>query len=461
MAMNIIELYKHIYEAAGLITTSDGFVKRKVLDTVTPFLIEGKSLVLPTSEHLRNPDKEHRVLGHMLRETVTKGPSVVFEEIRKAMSVRLSVVTGMLALELLELAASPAEHAKLNPDQSAFLSIAKDADEKMTKNFVKLLKQIPLNQTQKGFASIYIKRSANLDNRTYKRGAIATFPVYQALLEAEKEVYGVTLRPKDIKTISAILKYIYPDIDTANAYSHGSDSDVAPSTDALMGTVRKFAARLHDILDLFGSYLTETADLRINTEWEDQFQDLEAMLPQIRAIPAQLGNEGASTRQEIAQAAAQEHAKTLQPEAAVPAAAPVASQQVASLVSPATAAYTPAPAPTPAPGKVDIGAVFAARAPVYPGMAYPNPGVPPGYPVYPGMVPAYPGMAHPGAHPGMIPAGYPGMPVQTPYVIPGGHPGAAGRAMPHASTLHPALTGQFGMNQPLAYHPGAHPGAYR
>lgn len=478
----LVDIYKSIYAAAGMKTSEDGYVSRVILEKTMPMVIGGKRLVLPTIEHQRNPDPENKLIGHFLREQTAKGPSPVMEALRESMSVRMSVLTGMIVYDLIDLAASQAKHAQMNPDQQEFLSIAKGADEEMTKRLMKILKAIPLNQTQKAFASIYVKWSAKLDGTTYKRGGIVNFPLYQELakLDKTKEVYGVTLRGKDIDVIMATMKYIFPNIDTLNAYSHGSNSDVAPTSDALLGGLLKFAEQIHGVLDLFGNLLPSCADQRIDLDWAEAFEDLNALLPMIRSVPSQSGNDGASTRQEQAQEAAAANQNQV-----LAAPAPVAEKRIVIGQVPVAQApaqevpgipTNPPPAPVaPATGKADISSLM--RQPAMPVAApYVMPGMP--YGAVPGMVPGMmppngmhpgmmgqPGMGMPGVpmHPGMMPAAMPGMGMpmmgQPQPQFQGGHPGMTppmGGGYP-AQAPYPGMTGQFGHGVPFGYNPAAAP----
>lgn len=290
--MKLIELYTAILAAANLVVTEDGYISRRIMDETDPWIVDGKRGVLPTREHLMNPDKENRILFHVLRENIMRGPSEVLESFRTVLNTRLQVSIGLLGVELLSIAASPAEHAKLTPDQSEFLSMVKEADEQTVKNFTKLMGEMPPDQTARCFVSIFIKRAASLEGHTFKRGGIVNFPWFTDLQTAEKELYGVKLRTKDTRSFIKLMEYIFPNLGEKNSYSRGSDSDVAPTTDALMKALAAVASRINDILDLFGDKIGTADIIRIPADWAEAFDDLESFLPEIRSIPMQLGNEG-------------------------------------------------------------------------------------------------------------------------------------------------------------------------
>lgn len=298
MTMKLLDLYRSLLLTGGLVSSEDGYVSVHMPGgEKTPAVLKGKRLVLPTTEHLRKPMGEERIAFHPLSENILRGESEVLGYLRQAINMRLNLVFGSLALELMQIATSPAEHAKLNPDQSEFLSRVKNADEKTYAVLGKLMQAMPIAQTQKAFVSIYLKRSGTVEGKRYARVGVVSFPLYQELLKAETthEVYGVKMRVKDRETLLALLEYMVPSIADAQAHHQGSDSKVAPYLDALMKALMVAAGPLNDLIALFRNQLANPEDLQFEDQWVEAFENLEAMIPQIRAIPMQAGNEGSSS----------------------------------------------------------------------------------------------------------------------------------------------------------------------
>lgn len=295
--MKILDLYKSILATAGMITTSDGFVKMKLADKTKPATIKGKSLVLPTDEQLKSPDWSNRVVFHPLFENIMRPESEVLALYRQAANIRVNVTVGTLAAFLMRLATSPSEHGKLSPDQSEFLSLLKNADDKTMQALKKLMEAAPVSQPQKSFVHIYLKKTGSVAGKRFARVGVVTFPVYAELKKAEKthEVFGVKLRVKDIETLLALFEYIFPGIGETESYNRGSNSDVAPSIDVMMKTIAAIADPLNALLELMGNVMDDDdlQDLVFQNDWMETFENLAVMLPQIRAIPMQAGNDGA------------------------------------------------------------------------------------------------------------------------------------------------------------------------
>jgi hypothetical protein len=291
--MNLIELYKQVISCGGWIADDDGFISMKLADLdPQPVLIDGKRLVLPLEYQLKHSDTSKRVVFHPLNESILRGESDVVTKLRMNINHRLNFVVGFLSISLMRLATSPAEHPSLKPDQTVFLSMLKDVDQQTNEKLQKLAAQMTMGDASKSFSHIYVSKRGDINGRKYARVGVVSFPLYEELCKDEAEVYGVKLRKKDRQAIKALIEYILPDIDKPATYRRGSDSKVAPTLDALMKAVIAVGDPINCVIDLFKDRLEGVSDLVFNGDWEPEFNDLEALLPQIRMIPMQAGNEG-------------------------------------------------------------------------------------------------------------------------------------------------------------------------
>jgi hypothetical protein len=291
MAKKLLDLYKEILKTANLVCTEDGYISMIAGDEKIPAMIKDKRLVLPTPEHLANPSKD-RIMFHPLSENILRTESDVLEKFRSAINIRINAVFGLLAYQLLMIGASSKQHSKLSPDQSEFLSKVKNADDKTLEVMRKLMQAMPSNQTQKAFVHIYLKRAGTVQGKRYSRVGIMTFPLYTELKKSTSECYGVKLRVKDRDTLVNLFEYMVPGIDVAESHNRGSDSNVAPYLDALMKSVLTIASPINDLVELFKNILEEPETLMFEDSWVETFDNLEVMLPEIRKIPMQTGNEG-------------------------------------------------------------------------------------------------------------------------------------------------------------------------
>lgn len=393
--MKLIELYKDILAVGSLRVDDEGMVSAAVAGSTTPYMVEGKRLVLPTPQQMSNADWSNRVSFHPLQENILRGESKVMEKYRNAVNIRLNYVIGMIAQELMGLAVDVAAHKRLNPDQAILLSHLKDADEKSMAVFQSLMKAMGIGNKDRCFVHIFLKRGGVVQGKKYNRACIVSFPLYEELLKDEKQVYGVTMSKKHKAVIRALIEFILPGIDQPGHFDAGSESDIAPFLDCLMHGVMKVASCVNDVLANYEQFIDRADEYRYNDDWVEAFDNLAALLPEIRMIPMQAGNEGsvAKTPGQVAQAP-QQLTNVAPPtsiatmphpvHAAHPPAGAVAMPQVQP-TAPGWAPATPTTGPVRTPdGKIDMGATLRSNPQVAAAM-----GATP-FGAYPGMMMAPP-----------------------------------------------------------------------
>lgn len=306
--MDILSLYTSVLEAAGLVVDKDGFVSANSSlmkgEGTTPVHVNGKRLVLPTQFHLGDPNKENKILFHPLSENILRGESEVITKLRSVLTIKLNYTIASTIAGLLDIAASVAEHKRLTPDQSVMLSVAKDADETMMAAFTQLCMKCVAGDNDSSFVKFYLKRAGVVKGKKYSRAGIISFPFYEELKKEKDSYFGVKLRKKDRATFLAMMEYVLPNIDTEEAYNRGSDSEIAPFFDALMKTFVGVASNLNDVLELFKNKIDGAELLITSSDWVEVFDNLSCMLPEIRKIPMQAGNEGEAKKAESVQATA-------------------------------------------------------------------------------------------------------------------------------------------------------------
>jgi hypothetical protein len=322
--MKLLDLYRSILKTAHLIVDAEGFVSQVRGANKEPFLVDGQRLVLPTDEQMRAGEAD-TVAFHVLFEYLTRGESPVLAAYRRAVAERLHLSYLAFAGQLMTVASSQQMHAQLSPEQAEFLTCVPDADKQMFETFEKLCKAMPEGQNQKSFVSIYMKKGGMLHGKSCHRAAIVSFPLYQQLVKdgqerellmeqrkAKKkqedkkkkgeekddpipnETYGVGLRAVDRESFIRLFEYMVPGIAEQDAYSAASNSQIAPTTDALMHAVEKLAAPINDLVDRYEDHLSDAAKtiLKVEDNWVPDFVNLAPLLVEIRKIPMQAGNEG-------------------------------------------------------------------------------------------------------------------------------------------------------------------------
>ncbi len=289
--MNIIDLYKSILECGNLTTDKDGYVSVKI--TNSPVLISGKRLVLPTQKQLTSNNWQEEIKFHPLSENILRGESEIITKLRSVFNIRLNYTFAAIAQNLFSIVASTAEHHLLNPEQSEMLSAIQEVDETTLDLFNKITIAAIKDSPEKAFINVFLKRGGTINGKKYSRVGVVTFPLYEELKNAEQDtIYGIKLRVKDKLAIKQLFEYILPNLDVAESYNFGTDSNIAPFLHALMGTVLNVGSKFNDVLELFSKEIDDSEMLLFASDWVPTFENLGEMLPQIRLIPTQIGNEG-------------------------------------------------------------------------------------------------------------------------------------------------------------------------
>lgn len=319
----LLDFYRAVLRSASMEVDDDGTVSAVQGNDTEPKLIDGQRLVIPTKNQLSNPNWEDRIVFHPIEENILRGESVIIETLRRDMNTKVNLSVVTLLYELMTLAASKAEHSKLNPDQLEFLTIVPEASEKDLEFLRTLFKKMSFDKPLA--VSFYIKRGGKVDGKGYRRVGVASFPLLQELNNGEPKVFGV--KPPSVKVrenVTKLLNYILPNQNTPEVYSRGSDDDTAPYFDALLKLFLSVADRINDTVLTFANVLDSSDSMLLEADWYEQAEDLSQYR---RLIPAMKGNQGASEDD----AAEQQPA----PAAAAPAAAPTAGNWMQQPVAPA------------------------------------------------------------------------------------------------------------------------------
>ena len=290
--MKLMSFYRAILSAANLVADDAGFISTVAANGNIPFSVGQKRLVLPTKEHMQNPDKSEIVLFHPLNESILKGESDVLARFRWNMSLVLNHKLHELMSHLIQLAASPGEHSKLKPDQMELLRGLGEADEKTLINWRLLLKAMPLGNTDKNFVHFFIKRNGLVNGRNHLRVCVTTFPLYKELLTSENTVYGVKVRKKDHQIFKSLLESVLPNLDKDGFYNQGSVGETAPTIEALMRGLIGVASHVNAIIDLFEDVIPELKEYTYDDSWVEHLNNVEKFAAEVRMIPMQAGNEG-------------------------------------------------------------------------------------------------------------------------------------------------------------------------
>lgn len=294
----LCNIYKSILKFAGCETDDKGNIHIRLGDAnsdTLPLTIEGKSVVLPTTENLTRSN-ENIIIFHPLAENIYKEERPVLVKLRKIINIKLNFVIGVLIQHLLNIVASPELHKDLSPEQMELVTKIRNVDKKTLDTFVKILTQGAEASPDKNFVFIYLKKRAKIielnskgekEEKIYSRGGIVTFPFYVKLEEKDK-----SLRVKDVEAFKSIFEYLFSDIHNTEFYNQGSSSRQAPSLESILKTAMNLGAILNDYVNLFSNFIDDHEQLLFDTDFYEYFKNEELIERVTRSVPPQDGSEG-------------------------------------------------------------------------------------------------------------------------------------------------------------------------
>lgn len=288
MANKLIDLYTSMLDYAGLSVEKDGFVYYNIDPEHKEYLtVNGKNLVLPTEPTLKNPKPDSQIIFHPLAENTLRSESPVIMKLKSALNVRMNYMFGFLALDLFTMVLNDEHHSRMSPDQLQIMKIFKDVDETTKVNFTRLLTECLEEDYEKTFVNVFLKKGGTYHGKKYARVGIISFPMYVKLKEKGVNAYRTKLRNKDVSVILALYQYLFDNIETEESYNFGSDSNVAPYLDALYNSTIKVLGAFNTFAELYHDYLENPEKLISNSEWVDDFVNMESLIPLIRTVPPQ------------------------------------------------------------------------------------------------------------------------------------------------------------------------------
>lgn len=297
-------MYEHMLETAwaGVDEKGHVYTKRFAEDGTVikhQMQIEKKNVLIPTQANLSNMNPETEVAFHPLNENPIKGESAVLAKLRHAIATRINYSTMTILTGLLSLSNNKEAHRKLTPEQSELLSVLKEVGDSTVESFARLVSGSLSNGLQNAFVKFYMRRGGKLNDATYSRCSMVSFPFYEDLVAGkDSRIYK-----KDTAVLLKLFEFMFPKIATPEAYSVGSDSQIAPYTDAFFRSLIELIGCINNMVDIYSDFLEDKDRLKIEAEWAEELPHLQEMIKEIRMIPRQLGSDGSEKRTDVTNSA--------------------------------------------------------------------------------------------------------------------------------------------------------------
>lgn len=287
--MRLLKLYEAILKYCAMVAGPDGKIDVSFGESRKPCMIDDKRLALPTKDNLRADPSEKLIIFHPLREYIDRGESIVVRKMRHHINIRLNFAVYALASQLFTLIADTARHDQLTPEQRELLLQVQGVDATTNKRLVEYVTKGYKGHETRYFVNIYLKRAGVYQGQKHARVGVTTFPFFDLL----KDESVKTSRISDRQTFKQMLEFIFPgSSDSGEEWNSFSDSRNAPWLECLMKTSIRLTDRINELARLYKDFISSPEDIVFESEWVDDFDNLESYQGDIMSIPTQHGNEG-------------------------------------------------------------------------------------------------------------------------------------------------------------------------
>jgi hypothetical protein len=304
MSARLLDIYKSILSFAAMKIDDKGIIYTHLCEvddaTRRPIDINGEQLVFPIKSQFADPNQSKFYFHPLSESFIRGGESEVLGILKEHIQLRLNFVFANEVNYMLRLLASPKLHAKLGEEQAELLKHISGGDDKTQEHWQSLMMRFASSEGLSAgpYLRIFLRKSGTLRGETYGRVGVVTFPFYQDLIAGKFDgKHG--LRKKDLEIFRKIIEFIFPNINdvktgkSSEEYNYGTRTRVAPFLDALMMTGARLAQRLNEMNEIYHDFIDDADYMVFDMKWTADFQDLDALNPDIKALPDGLkGNQG-------------------------------------------------------------------------------------------------------------------------------------------------------------------------
>lgn len=211
-------------------------------------IVDGKVLVLPDEDFLRNPKWDSELPFHPLCENPARGESEVVKMILGAVIANLNVSLLGVMVHLYTNVASLPDTKGLSTEQSELLSYVTNITPKVKTAILRMVQTVDCEDQSSSLMTCNLRRRCPLGDTKYERVCVIRFPF--AEMDRKEKPYGL-VSVAEMDTVRGLLDYILPGWEVDDTYSVGTNSFVAPYFTSIMLMYSKIGSRLNEVINLF------------------------------------------------------------------------------------------------------------------------------------------------------------------------------------------------------------------
>ncbi len=269
--------------------------------------IDGRKVVLPTKDILRENVWDDQIAFHPLSEDPTMGQSPVLHMLQKIVKHAVCRAVYTLAGQMLEIGHSKELQTTLNNQKAIKRLECIVACQKSTFTKWSGLWKNTIAKDIDGLAfKMFLSRDVEIDGKRYKRCASVEFPILNEINNPDSTIFGVKLSKDDRKTILDLFQYILNGLpkeknSEPGVFVFGSNS-IVPYYDA---TLQAAAAILKRADTIAKDFKKVTGYEPLDFSWTKELEQIDSYVGRIPRLQGNDGegraaDDGKSSRREIA-----------------------------------------------------------------------------------------------------------------------------------------------------------------
>lgn len=294
--LNVVmeKFYISILNYAGMELSDNIFVNKNT--KLGEISIEGKHLTLPYFENLKHPDG--KIIFHLLNENYANPENNVFDLYQKRLTLELNLKLSSLIISLISVASDVQMQQRIKSSKLIdLISSVGEVDHTLIEAFLGLVKASKKQHGESFLFDFHLKKGGYVDKTPFAAIGKTNFHIYteisKTLDEKDKEyrVYNYKLRKKDLIALYNIFNVIFPDINTKQDYTEGTDNTIFRYLNILLKTSYHVASLINEkakLLEELNEPSLNIEDIYSDLSWADQLEDLYEMKNEIRLIPNQI-----------------------------------------------------------------------------------------------------------------------------------------------------------------------------
>ncbi len=252
-----------------------------------PYTIDGKNIVIPSPDLLRENEWDDKIAFHPLCENALGGQSDIIRWLIKRVNHAITMNYCYLVTACIVIAQTTELQASIkNAKYTEYIGLLDGAKESTQKFWAKMIKTYADESSDVSFSNVYIQRATDIGDKTFARVAILDIPMLLGE-NAPGVLQGVKAPNRaDRDMILEFTKKVFFGLE----YQYGSNSDV-PYFESLMKLYYAVASRLNEVRKILKGGIDDGGLIStVSLSWHKWLET--DMLDQIGSIPPLNGNVG-------------------------------------------------------------------------------------------------------------------------------------------------------------------------